>query len=975
MPFPRKPFAPGPGSLLAWQILAPITALFFVLLVLSGFAARNYFEPVALQRDLTRVERYAQFAAVVFAERLPQTDPRRLSEEFWAVGLDTLNFLPPESMPVWASPRFVASGPFVDAWATVRTPEGKVLGAISLRRQADALVLVRQTILSFAIASCVVFALLVALAWLLFKRRVTDRLDYVTREIAPTAPRAATNADAIDEVRAAAETAQSLVRSREEPMRRFLAGHTEMACLGTPDGTILDANDAYCSFFGQRRENLVGTNYLDLIPPSERADALASVQKLSPSNQVNFSEHRVLLPDGSTRWVRWRDTAVLGGTGTIKEILSYGTDISPEKNLAVEIDGLKVAFAQMQSLAETGSLTWDFGRDVLEWTTETRRLLGANDTAPASLQALLEAIAPEDREAVRRLFLAAREEGKDFQHEFRAVWPDGSLRVLQGRAEVLTDPKTKILNQLTCTLRDISSLRDAEASMRRELRFREAIETSLAAGIVVSDDKGRNLFVNPAFCEMTGWTKDELVGVSAPYPYWPEEEIPEILDAFDSALAGQTPRQGYELRFCRSDGTRFDVLIKVAPLLDSDDKRLGWLAVVSDISSIQQTRRELLRAEAATRQELLYRQAIEKATTVGLIAVDQNGRPISINETYCKMLGYSQDEILALSPPYPFWPAEEREKIEKAFALHLAGQTPPEGFTLRFVKKDGTPIDLLITAAPIHDAQGEQIGVLFVLTDITPLQEAQRQLRIANERLRIAQDVAEFGIWDWNPLSNSLHWDRQSFALFGHPDATDAHEVWSKIHSEEAQEQLTYELERLIAAGGKSGQDRIHAQRPDGTIHEILSTYVVIRDEAGTAVRVLGVNRDITAEVEEERELRNANERLAVALEGGQFGTFEHIIGLGDVNWSAANYEINGIDPSITDPGKLFALWKQGAGTFFPELMARMEALPVDENHLTYEFTARPPDREPRCVRTSVFIERNKQGHPVRLVGITRRAD
>ena len=55
--------------------------------------------------------------------------------------------------------------------------------------------------------------------------------------------------------------------------------------------------------------------------------------------------------------------------------------------------------------------------------------------------------------------------------------------------------------------------------------------------------------------------------------------------------------------------------------------------------------------------------------------------------------------------------------------------------------------------------------------------------------------------------------------------------------------------------------------------------------------------------------------------------------------------------------------------------MARMEALPVDENHLTYEFTARPPDREPRCVRTSVFIERNKQGHPVRLVGITRRAD
>ncbi len=975
MPTSRKPSEPDPGSILAWQILTPVTTLFFVLLVFSAFVAREQFEPLAVGRDLARAERYAQFAAVVFGERLPETDAGPLLEEFWATGLDTLEFIPPEGIPEWASPRFVADGPFVDAWATVRTPEGKVLGAVSLHRQADALVFVRRAILSFTVASCVVFALLALLAWLLFKRRVADRLRSAAREIAPAAPGAGPHGDAIDEVRAANEIAQAQARMREEPMRRLLEGHTEMACLSTPEGTILEVNDAYCRFFGKQRENLVGSNYLDLIPPSERTDALTSVQKLSRAKPENFAEHRVLLTDGSARWMRWRDTALFRDDGTIGEILSYGTDISREKILAGQIDGLKVAFAQMQSLAETGSLTWDFGRDVMEWTTETRRLLGANDTAPASLEALLGAIAPDDREAVRRLFLAAREEGKDFQHEFRAVLPDGSLRVLQGRAEVLADPKTKILNQLTCTLRDITALREAEASIRRGLRFREAIETSLAAGIVVSDDKGRNIFVNPAFCEMTGWPKEDLVGISAPYPYWPEEEIPAILKAFDAALAGQTPPQGYELRFCRKDGKRFDVLIKVAPLLDSDDKRLGWLAVVSDISSIQQTRRELLQAEAAARQELLYRQAIEKATTVGLIAIDQKGRPISINEAYCKMLGYSKEEIMAMSAPYPFWPDEEREQIEEAFALHLAGQTPPEGFTLRFLKKDGTPIDLLITAAPIHDAQGEQIGVLSVLTDITPLQEAQRQLRTANERLRIAQDVAEFGIWDWDPLNNTLHWDRQSFALFGHPDATDAHEVWSKIHSEETQEQLTYELERLIAAGGKSGQDRIHARWPDGTIHEILSTYIIMRDEAGKAVRVLGVNRDITAEVEEERELRNADERLAAALEGGQFGTFEHIIGVGDVNWSAANYEINGIDPSITDPEELFAVWKQGAGSFFPDLMARMEAMPVNENHLTYEFTAHPPGREPRRVRSSVFIERNKQGHPVRLVGITRRVD
>jgi len=810
-------------------------------LVISLFLAQRQLVSTARYWDFLRVERYMKLCQMALESQARAMPSEESLQKLRDIGL-YLDVYPADHEIPQPNPRFVQAIESVEMWGYVRDPEGKPAAVIRISRHD---INTRHTLKTVRLYTAMAAAgglLLIAVGGFVLRKTIIKSLSKVSREIKTRLPASASGAaqDPLEELEGNVRALIDSQEYRSARSQKLLDNHTEMVCLSSPEGTIIDINNAYCGFFGKQRENLVGSNYLDLIPPSERTDALASVQKLSRAKPENFTEHRVLLTDGSTRWVRWRDTAVFGDNGTIKEILSYGTDISREKNLTGRIDSLKVAFAQMQSLAETGSLTWDFGRDVMEWTTETRRLLGAKDTAPASLQALLEAIAPDDREAVRRLFLAAREEGKDFQHEFHAVWPDGSWRVLQGRAEVLADPKTKILNQLTCTLRDISSLRDAEASIRRELRFREAIETSLAAGIVVSDDQGRNLFVNPAFCEMTGWTKDELVGVSAPYPYWPDEEIPEILNAFDSALAGQTPAQGYELRFCRKDGTRFDVLIKVAPLLDSDDKRLGWLAVVSDISSIQQTRREL-------------------------------------QATY--------------------------------------------------------------------------------------------------ERLRIAQDVAEFGIWDWNPLSNSLHWDRQSFALFGHPDATNAHEVWSKIHSEETQEQLTYELERLIAAGGKSGQDRIHARWPDGTIHEILSTYVVIRDEAGTAVRVLGVNRDITAEVEEERELRNANERLAVALEGGQFGTFEHIVGLGDVNWNAANYEINGIDPSIDDPGKLFAAWKQGAGTFFPELMARMEGLPVDENHLTYEFTARPPGREPRRVRTSVFIERNKQGHPVRLVGITRRAD
>lgn len=840
MPLSAEKSGPDPGSVLAWQVLAPITALFFALVVLTGLFARQYFEPLAMERDLRRAERYAKFSAVVFGERLPGKTPQELIAEFHRAGLEPLEFLTPDAAPAWPSPRFISAGPFVEAWSPAKAANGSVSGVVFLRRQSDAVVFVNRAIRTFAIASCLTYAALVSLVWILLKRRVTNRLRDLTSKLAtPPAPRTR-DGDVVEQTRMAVAATLALRDKETGAMKRLLDGHTEMACTSTPEGTLLEVNEAYCRFFGRSREQLVGSNYLDLIPPADRSEAIASVRKLSPKNPMNFAEHCVLLPDGSTRWMRWRDTATFDVEGNAVEILSFGLDVTPEKDLAARIEGLRIAFDQMQSLAETGSLTWDFGADRMEWTPETRRLLGVGTSVPASLESILEVVAPDEREIVRRLFSAAREEGRNFQHEFRAVLPDGSLRVLQSRAEVLADAKTKLLNHLTCTLRDITALRDAEAANKRELRFREAIEQSLAVGIVVRDMSGRTLSANPAFTAMVGFTEKELISAAPPAePYWPEEDREAIRAALASALEGRSPKEGFQLVFCRKDGSLFDALVSVAPLLGEDGNPRALLGAVTDISAIQNTRRELL---------------------------------------------------------------------------------------------------------------------------------------VSNERLRIAQDVIEFGIWDWDPVADTLFWDRASFAMFGHPNATDPRAVWKVIHSEEEQERLTYELKRLIAAGGQSGQDRLRARWSDGSVHEILSTYVIIRDAKGQAVRVLGVNRDVTAETEEEQELLSAQERLAAAIEGGSFGTFEHVFGVGALNWNMANYEIHGIDPSITDPDELFRAWKAVVGPEYAALEQKISGLPVSKNIVTYTFgIAVPGSGDKRRIHSSVFVERNKKGHPIRLVGISRR--
>jgi PAS domain S-box-containing protein len=774
--------------------------------------------------------------------------------------------------------------------------------------------------------------------------------------------------DALDELQAALETRLGRLHDQEATRQQLLDGHSEMACLETSDGTLREVNAAYCRLFGKTRDELVGTNYLDLIPPSDRTDAVNSLRKLSRRNPVHIVEHRVILPDGSMRWTRWTNSAVFGDDDTANNVLSFGADITAEKDLADRLGALQSAFNQMQSLAQTGSLTWDFTCGRMEWTDETWRLLGLDkNTGHPSLDNLLALVTANDRESLRELFRQARDNGDPFEHEFRCVLPDGSRRTLQSRAEVRADPQTKILDQLTCTLRDITALRDAEAATKRELRFREAVEQSLASGIVASDDQGRILSVNPAFCAMTGWSGEELLGLLPPYPYWPEEEVPAIQKAFATTLGGGTPLEGYALRFCRKDGSRFDVLVNVAPLLDAEDRRLGWLGSVTDVTTLQETRRRL--REANERLE-----TARDIAALGIWSWNPETGEIQWDARSFEFYGHP-----GATDAGAVWrrlqPAAETARAEQNVLQAEAEGRTSGRFLISIFWPDGSEHTIESSFRRLREPGTNLTRFTGVHRDITADITRERELRTTNERLKTAQEVVEFGIWDWDPVQDKLFWDRQSFALFGRPDATDAEAVWAEVLSEEERERLTYELQRLIAAGGTSGEDLLRVEWPDGSRHEISSTYLIMRDDRGQAIRVFGVNRDITNEMETERELRDAHERLTAALEGGRFGTFEHVIGEGDYNWNLANYEMNGIDPSVTQPAELFAAWKKGTRDFFPQLLAGMAALPSSENNYTYEFTAYPDHQEPRRIRVSLFIERNKQGHPARLVGISRRLD
>ena len=68
----------------------------------------------------------------------------------------------------------------------------------------------------------------------------------------------------------------------------------------------------------------------------------------------------------------------------------------------------------------------------------------------------------------------------------------------------------------------------AQQALMSETTFRRAMENSMLTGMRALDLQGRITYVNVAFCRMTGWTESDLVGRTAPFPYWPENDRDQL---------------------------------------------------------------------------------------------------------------------------------------------------------------------------------------------------------------------------------------------------------------------------------------------------------------------------------------------------------------------------------------------------------------------------------------------------------------
>ena len=126
-----------------------------------------------------------------------------------------------------------------------------------------------------------------------------------------------------------------------------------------------------------------------------------------------------------------------------------------------------------------------------------------------------------------------------------------------------------------------------------EMNFRRAMENSMLTGMRALDMQGRITYVNAAFCHMTGWSEGELVGRTAPFPFWPEEDREQLTAKLEEELQGRSTPGGFQVRVKRKSGTLFDARLYLSPLIDAKGHQTGWMTSMTDITEPNRIREQL----------------------------------------------------------------------------------------------------------------------------------------------------------------------------------------------------------------------------------------------------------------------------------------------------------------------------------------------------------------------------------------------
>jgi len=542
----------------------------------------------------------------------------------------------------------------------------------------------------------------------------------------------------------------------------------------------------------------------------------------------------------------------------------------------------------------------------------------------------------------------AFKDGKSHTSERKEVSPSGKVTFWENTANPIRDAQGNIVSCLEIT-RDITDRKQAgEALQQSEKKYKNLAEAT-SDMIWEADEKGTFTFVSPRIKDILGYEANEVTGKIRTLDLTTKAEAQKWLKRFKEINAKQEPFFGFEITHLHKNGTPVLFETSGIPTFDNAGNFKGYIGVNKDITERKQAEKKL--------------QTILKTALDGFYLADLEGKKLEVNDSYCKMLGYTREELLKMSTQDIEAIESPEETIKHIKNIMAQGY---ERFESRHKRKDGKIIDVEISVNYLDVGEGQ----LFVFArDITDRKQAEEALRDSEEKTRKMFESVSCGISviDLNGVITEVN--RRTVEMHGF---SSKNELLGKsaldIVAPRDREKIAKNMRQALKRGTIRGQEYTML-RADGSEFPAELSTSVLKDASGKLIGHITVSRDITEREQAEDILRMHERDLAEAQELAHVGNWRWEIIPDEVYWSDEAYRLFGVEPGeAVDYAKYLSI-----------------VLPEDRDFIMKEVQdaldgIKPYENEHRIVRngeirihhTKGTVTQDEQGKPIRLFGVVQ---
>ncbi|HYP15611.1 MAG TPA: PAS domain-containing protein, partial [Opitutus sp.] len=531
-----------------------------------------------------------------------------------------------------------------------------------------------------------------------------------------------------------------------------------------------------------------------------------------------------------------------------------------------------------------------------------------------------------------------------------------------------------VLEQQAARLQELVARRTSELrtlSVNLRTTTRENAQLGLVArnttnGVVITDAQGNLEWANTAFERMTGYTVTEVKGRKpGHFLQGPDTDPASVLQL---RRAIQTGERCYVeiLNYTKSRHPYWQI-VDMEPVHDASGRLVNWIAIQTDV-----TAHRLAEQHLRVLNERL--QLATQSAALGVWEWDAASQKHTWDERTHAIHGLKPGEY---DGSFEAWMTclhvDDQPLARARFELVLAGGNFYDQEFRVFHPGDPNVRHVESRAIVQRDAQGKLLRITGTSRDITAERENEERLRTLTDRWQLALRASRYGVWDWDPTTGRLIWDDRIFEIYGVNRETfgGTHDAWLELLHPEDRHRAEQVEQEALKLGREEFDNEFRIILPDGFVRYIETHVYIRRDEHGHAVRVVGMDRDVTAEKQTLEALRMAEERWQLAVEGTNDGVWDWNVPTGvtyhDQRWSQMlGYEPGEIPDNIESWNALVH------PDDLPACLAATEdhfARRTPLYHHEYRMRTRQGDWKWILDRGKV-VTRDSQGRPLRMVGM-----